>query len=215
MICDIVGISTLWVAALALVYIGAVSYSNAKELLYFMVKVFFHSLLSIFFSSVEVLGRQNIPEHGPVIFTGNHMNQFVDAAVMLVTTPRQLGFLVAAVSFKKAIIGDFARAAGGIPVSRPQDMAKKGPGQVMISTDPATGVSKLLGCEGTTFTAWKKGDKFRVGRSPNAFRLKEVESDTEGIIADDLGEPPARDEVQGTWMTYDVMSAVDQSKVGC
>lgn len=210
-ICEILGVSTFWVALFALIYIGVVSYSNATELVYFMVKVFFHSLLSIFFSSVEVLGKQNIPEHGPVIFTGNHMNQFVDAAVMLVTTPRQMGFLVAAVSFKKRIIGDFARAAGGIPVSRPQDMAKKGVGRVMITV--SDGTPKLLGCDGTTFTAWKKGDKFRLGRSPNPFRLKEVESDTAAIIAEDLGEPSPKDEVLDTWQAYDVMSAVDQSKM--
>lgn len=74
---------------------------------------------------LQVLGKQNIPVHGPVIFTGNHMNQFVDAAVILVTNPHKVGFLVAEKSFKKRIIGDFARAAGGIPVSRPQDLAKK------------------------------------------------------------------------------------------
>lgn len=83
-------------------------------------KVFFHSVLSIFFSSMEVLGRENIPQHGPVIFTGNHMNQFVDGAVVIVTNPRRVGFLVAEKSYNKRIIGDFCKAAGAIPVARPQ-----------------------------------------------------------------------------------------------
>jgi glycerol-3-phosphate O-acyltransferase / dihydroxyacetone phosphate acyltransferase len=42
--------------------------SDLKAILYFMVKTFFHSILSIFFRSVEVTGRHNIPAHGPVIF---------------------------------------------------------------------------------------------------------------------------------------------------
>jgi glycerol-3-phosphate O-acyltransferase/dihydroxyacetone phosphate acyltransferase len=99
---------------------------------------------------MEVLGRENIPEHGPIIFTGNHMNQFVDGGVMMVTTPQRVGLLVAEKSFHKRIIGDFARALGSIPVSRPQDEAKKGPGTFSFE-----GV-KLHGKE-TKFTELKKG----------------------------------------------------------
>jgi glycerol-3-phosphate O-acyltransferase/dihydroxyacetone phosphate acyltransferase len=79
--------------------------------------VFFHSVLSIFFSSLEVLGKENIPAHGPIIFTGNHMNQFVDAAVLVASTPHQVSFLVAKKSYDKRIIGDFAKAVGSIPGS--------------------------------------------------------------------------------------------------
>lgn len=205
-ICGILGISTSYVALFALVYVGAITYSNGGDLTYFMVKVFFHSLISIFFSSVEVLGRQHIPEHGPVIFTGNHMNQFVDAAVMVITSPLRVGFLVAEVSFKKAIIGVLARAAGGIPVSRPQDMAKKGPGQVQL-----VGL-KMIG-EGTAFNSLKKGDKLRPGRSPNAYRVRTIVSDTEVELGEEKGESSPQDEPQNTMMDYDILSAVDQSKM--
>jgi len=43
------------------------------------------------------------------------MNQFVDGAVILITTPRRVGFLVAEKSMQKPLIGDFARACGSIP----------------------------------------------------------------------------------------------------
>lgn len=130
MICSILSIPTFYASlAFAVAFVVIVS-ANAKELTYFSVKVFFHSVLSIFFSSMEVLGRENIPVHGPVIFTGNHMNQFVDGAVVTVTNPRRVGFLVAEKSFNKRIIGDFAKAAGAIPVSRPQDTAHAGQGKV-------------------------------------------------------------------------------------
>lgn len=58
------------------------------------------------------------------------MNQFVDAVILIITNPHNVGFLIAEKSFKKPIIGDLARAAGAIPVARPQDCAKKGPGKV-------------------------------------------------------------------------------------
>lgn len=55
---------------------------------------------------MEVLGKQNIPTHGPVIFTGNHMNQFVDAAMIMIASPHPISFLVAEKSYNDRIIGD-------------------------------------------------------------------------------------------------------------
>ena len=55
---------------------------------------------------MEVLGKQNIPAHGPVIFTGNHMNQFVDAAMIMIANPHPISFLVAEKSYNDRIIGD-------------------------------------------------------------------------------------------------------------
>jgi hypothetical protein len=41
-----------------------------------------------------------------------------------------------------------------------------------------------------------------------------VISDVEGIVAEDIGETSAASEnCVGTWVQYDLMSAVDQSKV--
>lgn len=156
---------------------------------------------------MEVLGRENIPDHGPIIFTGNHMNQFVDGAVMMVTNPHRVGFLVAEKSYNKRIIGDFAKAVGSIPVSRPQDHAKAGPGKVFFDG------LKILG-ENTKFTQLKKGDKLRPAKSPEGYRVKEVISDTEGILAEDYGEAsPKLEASQGKWVTYDILGYVDQSKM--
>lgn len=120
--------------------------------------MFFHSILTIFFSSMEVIGKQNVPTHGPVIFTGNHMNQFVDGAVIVTTNPRNVGFLVAEKSMKKPLIGDFARACGSIPVARPQDKATAGPGKIYFDK------MRIYG-EGTQFTKLVKGDKIRPAKS--------------------------------------------------
>ena len=104
------------------------------------------------------------------------MNQFVDGAVILISNPRTFGFLVAEKSYNKPIIGHFAYAVNSIPVARPQDTAKKGPGEIMIDGFVVRG-------RGTQFKSLKRGDKLRPGRSADAYLLKEVINDEEGILA--------------------------------
>ena len=156
---------------------------------------------------MEVLGRQNVPPNGPVIFTGNHMNQFVDAAVILISNPRKVSFLVAEKSYHKPIIGHFSKAVGSIPVARPQDTAVRGPGEIMF--DGHT----LYGRGGTAFTRLNKADRIRPGSSAEGYRLRSVASDTEAVLAEELGESSPSDELQGVWMTYDILAFIDQSKV--
>lgn len=207
--CSAFGIDTKWALfASCLAFIAVIS-ANAKELIYFSVKVFFHSILSIYFSSMEVLGRENIPEHGPVIFTGNHMNQFVDGGILVVTTPHRVGLLVAEKSYHKRIIGDFAKAMGGIPVARPQDNAQKGPGKIMFDG------LRIKGSQETKFSQLKKGDRIRPGKSPESYRVKEVISDNEGVLAEEYGEASPKHETfaQGVWTTYDVLQHVDQAQM--
>lgn len=136
------------------------------------------------------------------------MNQFVDAATLLVTNPHRVCFLVAEKSYNQRIVGDFARMAGSIPVARPQDSAVKGPGKIRFDG------LKLLG-EGTLFSKLEKGDKLRPGRSPNAYKVKLVISDTEAQLSELVGEgepSPLEETVcQGpNWVTYDVLAYIDQ-----
>lgn len=89
-----------------------VFFAQFKQILYFAVKIFFHSILSIFFREVEVIGNSNIPTHGPVIFTINHANQFVDAVMVLSTCRRNVSYLMAEASYKRPVIGHVAYALG-------------------------------------------------------------------------------------------------------
>ena len=203
-VCSILEINTSWVALITLGWVLTLIYANLNDLIYFTVKVFLQSIGSIFFSSVEVVGRQNIPEHGPIIFSGNHMNQFVDGMNLLCTSPHQVGFLVASHSFKKPVIGHMARATRCFPVTRPQDFAKKGVGLVKING------KKVIG-DGTAFTKLDKGDKIRVGKAKEAYKLRDIVSDTEASMWND--EKEACDIPQDTWLPYDVFEFVDQSKM--
>ena len=103
-----------------------------KQLLYFTVKIFFHSILSTFFREVNIIGTFNIPQYGPVIFTSNHANQFMDSVVVLCTCQRTVSFLMAESSYRKKIVGEIAWAMGVVPVKRAQDSAKKGLGCIRI-----------------------------------------------------------------------------------
>jgi glycerol-3-phosphate O-acyltransferase/dihydroxyacetone phosphate acyltransferase len=103
-----------------------------KQLLYFSVKIFFHSILSIFFREVNIIGHHNIPRYGPVIFTSNHANQFMDSVVVLSTCQRTISFLMAESSYMKKIVGHIAWAMGVVPVKRAQDSAVKGLGVIRI-----------------------------------------------------------------------------------
>ena len=61
---EVTGINQQYVSFISLLLFIGVLYANAHDLIYFFVKVFFHSVLSIFFTSMEVLGTKNIPQHG-------------------------------------------------------------------------------------------------------------------------------------------------------
>ena len=44
---------------------------------YYVVRWILGRVVNIFFREIEVIGRENVPADGPIIFVGNHPNQFV------------------------------------------------------------------------------------------------------------------------------------------
>ena len=95
-------------------------------------RVFFNSLLSIFISRIDVIGLENIPQHGPAILVANHHNQFIDGMCILCACPqRRISFIVARKSYSNGIVGFFARAMAAVPVTRPQDVAFRGSGALL------------------------------------------------------------------------------------
>jgi len=123
-------------AALAAISGLYVVVSEFKELLYFAVKIFINSMLSIFFRDIEVIGKDRLPRHGPMIFVINHANQFVDGMVVLGTCGNEnfkISYLMAEKSFKRPVIGDIASALDVVPVRRAQDDAIRGTGTISFS----------------------------------------------------------------------------------
>ncbi|KPA73576.1 putative glycerol-3-phosphate acyltransferase [Leptomonas pyrrhocoris] len=110
-------------------------------------------LRSVYFREVTVVGRENIPRAGAVVFYGNHQNQFIDALMMNSHCGRPVRFLMAEKAFHQPVIGRVGRLFNSVPVIRPQDVPLV-PGEgVLIKTSDRT----ILG-EGTKFSKLRKGD---------------------------------------------------------
>lgn len=146
-----------------------------KHVLYYTCRLFFRCTFNnMFFRSVEIVGAENIPPHGPVIFTGTHNNQFVDGVFLLTTCHREISFMIAKKSYDRPVVGFLAKAFNCIPVSRAQDMAFAGAGRVF-----ANGTATLRG-EGTRFTAQvEPGAQVNISDHVDPCKVKAVISDSE------------------------------------
>ena len=199
--------------------IGCMVYTivmNLRPLLYFMTKIFFHSILSIFFSDVQVVGRENIPKYGPVIFTSNHANQFMDGLMIMCTCQRTISYLVADKSWNRPVIGHLAWSMGAVPVKRAQDSAKKGSGTITVVTESASGtdVLKVIGKDTKFSSEVKAGDKVRFPNSAFGIKVASVDSDEsmclkveEGVL-DAIASQPFPD-----YVTFDILPRIDQKDV--
>jgi glycerol-3-phosphate O-acyltransferase/dihydroxyacetone phosphate acyltransferase len=191
--------------------------SEFKALLYFSVKIFFHSIISIFFRDVEIIGRDKLPRHGPIIFTVNHANQFIDAVMALCTCQFQVSYLMAEASWHRPIVGDLAWALDVVPVKRAQDGAKKGTGTVVFSKQDYESTS-LLSVQGTDtqFTQQlSKGDKIRPAGTATAVKITELVDDTVLLVdGSDISEEDLETIFSKTEPhAYDVIKRVDQKVV--
>ncbi|MEM1203224.1 MAG: lysophospholipid acyltransferase family protein [Acidobacteriota bacterium] len=78
-------------------------------------------VLDVFFRRVEVQGADRIPEEGPVVLVGNHVNGLLDPAVFAAYLPRTPRFLGKSTLWKIAALRPFIRLAAAIPVYRRTD----------------------------------------------------------------------------------------------
>ncbi|GMI44200.1 hypothetical protein TrCOL_g3463 [Triparma columacea] len=219
----LLGLTNTHVAFICVFLLTYLFMSEAREILYFSVKVFFHSILSIFFKEVEITGLDNIPRDGPVIFVGNHANQFVDG-IMLMTTcaHHKVSFLVAEKSWNRRVIGDIAFAMGAVPVARAQDKAKRGSGKLKVVKvehgDPsASGTSlkvRISGMNGCNFsTSLKVGDKIRPEGYSTAYKVLEVGMNGEDSLLVEVDVESKFYNDTSTEYNYEIFARVDQSAV--
>lgn len=203
-------VSSLSIAVMVYVFV-----SEMKQMLYFCVKLFFHSILSIFFRDVAIIGKQNIPIYGPVLFIGNHANQFIDSVVMLSTCQRTISFLIAEKSYNRRIIGDIAWAMGGLPVARAQDSAKTGQGTILFHdmTAEIDGIKsqRVIG-RGTKFTKdINEKDKISIGGLSNQLPvLRVIDDETMDI---DTSTLTSTNELPTENVPFVIFKRVDQKKV--
>lgn len=183
-------------------------------MLYFCVKIFFHSILSIFFREVSIVGKQNIPHYGPVIFTGNHANQFIDSVVMLCTCQRTISYLIAEKSYNRRIIGDIAWAMGAVPVKRAQDAARTGSGKILLESVSVADEMcvVVVNGHGTKFLSEvKTKDKIRFSGASIGLKVLTVDSDT--LMKVDASAALGQVEWPSEPVSYDILHWIDQKVV--
>ena len=72
----------------------------------------------IFYRRFEIVGRENIPDRGPVIFCANHVNALVDAVVVQASCPRTIHPLARSGLFRTFYLRPILRMIQAIPVYR-------------------------------------------------------------------------------------------------
>jgi 1-acyl-sn-glycerol-3-phosphate acyltransferase len=77
----------------------------------------------VFFRQIEVVGLENVPATGPVIFAGNHPNSLIDPILIITTCGRKVHFAAKDTLFKGRLMRAVLGALGAVPIKRRDDHA--------------------------------------------------------------------------------------------
>jgi 1-acyl-sn-glycerol-3-phosphate acyltransferase len=81
-----------------------------------------HIITKTFFRRIDVVGEENIPSDGPVIFAGNHPNALMDGWLLTARCGRwPLHFMANAKLWKYTLLGKMLNATGAVPVYRREE----------------------------------------------------------------------------------------------
>ncbi len=81
-----------------------------------------HLITNTFFRRIDVVGEENIPPDGPVIFAGNHPNALMDGWLLTAKCGRwPLHFMANAKLWKYKFLGRVLDAMGAVPVFRREE----------------------------------------------------------------------------------------------
>jgi len=92
-----------------------------KSLVYRFFKGYVKIGLFFFNNKTRVIGLENIPKKGAILYTINHPNGLIDSLNIVTKTPRKCHFLVKADVFKKPIIVKFFSLLNMNPIYRIRD----------------------------------------------------------------------------------------------
>ena len=87
---------------------------------------FLRVVTRVFFRQVEVVGLENIPASGPVLFAGNHPNSLIDPILIITTCGRKVHFAAKDSLFKGRIMRVVLRGLGAVPLARKVEQDGKG-----------------------------------------------------------------------------------------
>ena len=89
-------------------------------MLYTLLKRIVRMSLHLYFRRIDVIGAENVPEKGPVIFVSNHPSALIDPLLVAITVKRKIHFLAASEFFGKGMKARILKnKLNMIPVHRP------------------------------------------------------------------------------------------------
>jgi len=131
---------------------------GVNPLVYWLVRAVFQPFFHLYFR-LSRIGREHVPESGPVIFAANHRS-FLDPFVIATIARRPMYYVAKEELFQRPLTAWFLNALGAFPVRRGQ-----GDGDMLetAKTILARGDAVLIFPEGTR-RAWRR----RAGRGARA-----------------------------------------------
>ncbi len=145
--------------------------SKGTPLIYFLIVRMMKLGLSLFFQSIEVRHRENLPEQGPAIFASNHPNSTMDALLISTVTPRMVHHIGHAGLFSRRLKAWVLRNCGVIPVRRRQS----------LSDTPDRNISSFESC----FDVLEKGGAISIfpeGISDKRRQVKQIKTGAARIV---------------------------------
>lgn len=116
-------------------------------LLYRSLRLLLKGAANVFFTDIEPVDEERIPETGPVIFAANHPNSIMDTVILGTRTSRQIHYLARSGLFVNPVVRFIFNRCGVIPVYRRQDDPTK-TGQNIEAFQAAWDVLARGGCIG-------------------------------------------------------------------
>ncbi|CCW64028.1 unnamed protein product [Phytomonas sp. EM1] len=165
-------------------------------------------LKNVYFREVTIVGEENIPPAGAVVFYGNHQNQFIDALMINSNCGRDPRFIMAKKSYDRGLIGFFGRMFNAVPMIRPQDVPLiPGEGR-LVHMDGVV----VIGEDTHFTTTLDKGDVIIWTAAPDVrctAQIIRIHSDTEIEVT----VPIQTDHIISEPTNYQVSRRIDHSKM--
>lgn len=92
-----------------------------KRIWYHLVKIYIKTGLHFYFKEIKVIGRENIPKKGALLFVSNHKNALIDPLLIATTTTRNIHFLTRASAFKITLVKWILSTVNMLPIYRLRD----------------------------------------------------------------------------------------------
>lgn len=96
-----------------------------KKLWYQFFKIYIQTGLFFYTKKIKVVGKENIPKKGAVLFAVNHPNGLLDPLLVTTNTPRITHYLVRAAIFKKPLVKKLLGTLNLMPIYRIRDGVKE------------------------------------------------------------------------------------------